>query len=117
MLGGPPAVAVPAAATVARHTLATTAATIGFKLIWTPFRSEVDETARHRVSIMTGRPRAVNNPDGQAVRASPVRPSRPRPGTLTRSGEVSERAKERDWKSRTGRKVRRGFKSRPLRFS
>jgi hypothetical protein len=40
MLGGPPAVAVPAAATVARHTLATTAATIGFKLIWTPFRSE-----------------------------------------------------------------------------
>src|SRR5919204_2782945 len=34
------------------------------------------------------------------------------PGPL---GEVSERSKERDWKSRTGRKVRRGFKSRPLR--
>jgi hypothetical protein len=32
-------------------------------------------------------------------------------------GEVSERSKERDWKSRTCCKVRRGFKSRPLRFS
>src|SRR6266540_2307272 len=31
-------------------------------------------------------------------------------------GEVSERSKERDWKSRTCCKVRRGFKSRPLRF-
>src|SRR5204862_4103076 len=35
--------------------------------------------------------------------------------TLWPAGEVSERSKERDWKSRTGRKVRRGFKSRPLR--
>src|SRR5581483_7347813 len=32
-----------------------------------------------------------------------------------RPGEVSEWPKERDWKSRTCRKVRRGFKSRPLR--
>jgi hypothetical protein len=32
------------------------------------------------------------------------------------SGEVSERPKERDWKSRTCRKVGRGFKSRPLRL-
>src|SRR4051812_29130749 len=31
-------------------------------------------------------------------------------------GEVSEWSKERDWKSRTCRKVRRGFKSRPLRL-
>src|SRR4029453_11523509 len=31
-------------------------------------------------------------------------------------GEVSERSKERDWKSRTCCKVRRGFKSRPLRI-
>src|SRR3954463_14610472 len=31
-------------------------------------------------------------------------------------GEVSERSKERDWKSRTCCKVRRGFKSRPLRL-
>ena len=30
-------------------------------------------------------------------------------------GEVSERPKERDWKSRTRRKAFRGFKSRPLR--
>ena len=30
-------------------------------------------------------------------------------------GEVSERPKERDWKSRTRRKACRGFKSRPLR--
>ena len=35
--------------------------------------------------------------------------------TLCGPGEVSERPKERDWKSRTCRKVRRGFKSRPLR--
>jgi hypothetical protein len=40
-----------------------------------------------------------------------------RPGTLVRLGEVSERSKERDWKSRMGRKVHRGFKSRPLRCS
>ena len=32
-----------------------------------------------------------------------------------RLGEVSERPKERDWKSRTWWKLRRGFKSRPLR--
>ena len=31
-------------------------------------------------------------------------------------GEVSERPKERDWKSRTRRKAGRGFKSRPLRL-
>jgi hypothetical protein len=31
-------------------------------------------------------------------------------------GEVSEWPKERDWKSRTCRKVGRGFKSRPLRL-
>jgi hypothetical protein len=37
--------------------------------------------------------------------------------TLTLLGEVSEWPKERDWKSRTCRKVRRGFKSRPLRWS
>ena len=35
--------------------------------------------------------------------------------TLAPPGEVSERSKERDWKSRMGRKVHRGFKSRPLR--
>src|SRR6185312_4409302 len=33
-----------------------------------------------------------------------------------RRGEVSERPKERDWKSRTRRKAGRGFKSRPLRL-
>src|SRR5437588_8869215 len=53
----------------------------------------------------------------EAVRALPVRPFNPGLGTLLRSGEVSERSKERDWKSRTGRKVRRGFKSRPLRLA
>ena len=36
--------------------------------------------------------------------------------TLARPGEVSEWSKERDWKSRTCCKVRRGFKSRPLRL-
>ena len=35
--------------------------------------------------------------------------------TLTHLGEVSERSKERDWKSRGCRKVPRGFKSLPLR--
>ena len=35
--------------------------------------------------------------------------------TLRSPGEVSERPKERDWKSRTRRKACRGFKSRPLR--
>src|SRR5215471_14276083 len=37
--------------------------------------------------------------------------------TLTLLGEVSERSKERDWKSRGCRKVPRGFKSLPLRLS
>ena len=37
------------------------------------------------------------------------------PATLLQLGEVSEWSKERDWKSRTCCKVRRGFKSRPLR--
>ena len=41
----------------------------------------------------------------------------PWPGaTLAALGEVSERPKERDWKSRTCRKVGRGFESLPLRF-
>ena len=35
--------------------------------------------------------------------------------TLVPLGEVSERPKERDWKSRTCRKVGRGFESLPLR--
>ena len=35
--------------------------------------------------------------------------------TLRSPGEVSERPKERDWKSRKRRKAFRGFKSRPLR--
>jgi hypothetical protein len=35
---------------------------------------------------------------------------------MARLGEVSEWPKERDWKSRTCRKVGRGFKSRPLRL-
>jgi len=34
--------------------------------------------------------------------ASPARPSNPGRGTLPPFGEVSERSKERDWKSRTG---------------
>ena len=42
---------------------------------------------------------------GVATAAIPCRPP----------GEVSERPKERDWKSRTRRKACRGFKSRPLR--
>src|SRR3954467_14229874 len=48
-----------------------------------------------------------------------ARPTRVKAGddTLARLGEVSEWSKERDWKSRTCCKVRRGFKSRPLRFS
>ena len=36
--------------------------------------------------------------------------------TLGSPGEVSERPKERDWKSRKRRKAFRGFKSRPLRW-
>ena len=36
--------------------------------------------------------------------------------TLAAPGEVSEWPKERDWKSRTCRKVGRGFESLPLRF-
>ena len=41
----------------------------------------------------------------------------PSPGAIpcAAPGEVSERPKERDWKSRTRRKACRGFKSRPLR--
>src|SRR3954454_8635268 len=47
-----------------------------------------------------------------------ARPTRVKAGddTLARLGEVSEWSKERDWKSRTCCKVRRGFKSRPLRY-
>src|SRR5437016_9838489 len=47
-----------------------------------------------------------------------ARPTRVKAGddTLPPLGEVSEWSKERDWKSRTCCKVRRGFKSRPLRF-
>ena len=37
-------------------------------------------------------------------------------GTFRSPGEVSERSKERDWKSRMGGNVHRGFKSRPLRL-
>jgi hypothetical protein len=36
--------------------------------------------------------------------------------TMHALGGVSERSKERDWKSRTCRKVRRGFKSLSLRL-
>src|SRR5439155_2261823 len=61
---------------------------------------------------------------GRGMRtASPLVKSAPERATMSLArgicpstqGEVSERSKERDWKSRTGRKVRRGFKSRPLR--
>jgi hypothetical protein len=59
-------------------------------------------------SFRARRPRRVApraHPSFGAVRATMGRPP----------GEVSEWSKERDWKSRTCRKVRRGFKSRPLR--
>ena len=53
-------------------------------------------------------------------RTSPRTSSRPRRARRRRipcrsPGEVSERPKERDWKSRKRRKACRGFKSRPLR--
>ena len=40
-----------------------------------------------------------------------------RGGVFPYNGEVSERLKERDWKSRSCRKVAPGFESQPLRSS
>jgi hypothetical protein len=69
-------------------------------------RDEVSERSKGAACGAFWRPRGLC-PCGRLI---PV-------GVLcSRSGEVSERSKERDWKSRTGRKVRRGFKSRPLRL-
>jgi hypothetical protein len=53
---------------------------------------------------------------GRTARTSALIARYPSPApSAARLGEVSERSKERDWKSRTCRKVRRGFKSLPLR--
>src|SRR5439155_10238074 len=67
-----------------------------------------DELAVQFSTALESRPRHAAKLIGAGANA------RPR-GTLAAPGEVSERSKERDWKSRMGRKVRRGFKSRPLR--
>ena len=77
--------------------------------------SSASRTARARC------PRSRVSSTSSRSRTSPRTWSSPRRGRAAAipcaaPGEVSERPKERDWKSRTRRKACRGFKSRPLRW-